>query len=306
MKKIIIDTDPGIDDAMAILFAIADPGIELLGLTTIFGNVHTWQATRNALRLAELMGHEVPVGHGAEVPLVQPQHPPAHFVHGPEGFGDIPAETPAGKPDPRSAARLLAETCAAHPGEVTICAVGPLTNLAHALRDHPEIAETVGEVVVMGGSIEAGGNVSEWAEANIWNDPHAADVVFAAPWPLRMVGLDVTQIVRCSRADFAMLAEKAPRAGGFLARATDFYFRFHVAQRGFDGCFMHDPTAVIAITNPQLFGWREAPVRVPVEGVEAGRTVADTALPRRAAGLAMEVDAAAVRARFLATIAAAG
>lgn len=300
MRKVIIDTDPGIDDAMAILFAMADPGIELLGLTTIFGNVHTAQATRNALRLVELMGHHVPVAHGAEAPLRMPQHPPADFVHGPEGFGDIPAEDPAGTPDPRGAARFLAETCAADPGEVTICAVGPLTNLAHALRDHPEIVETVREVVVMGGSIEAGGNVTPHAEANIWNDPHAAAEVFAARWPMRLVGLDVTQIVRCTRADFAALAEAAPVAGGFLNRAADFYFRFHVAQRGFDGCYMHDPTAVIAVTDPGLFDWRETALSVPLEGGEIARTVPGGDGPPVAC--AMGVDAHAVRGRFLATM----
>ncbi len=300
--KIIIDTDPGIDDAMAIHFALAEPSIELVGLTSIYGNVTTSQATRNALRLVEMGCQRVPVAEGAYAPLAIEAKPPAHFVHGPEGFGEIPAETPRGIPDKRAAARFLAETCAASPGEIVICAVGPLTNLAVALRDHPEITRTVKEVVIMGGSVRAPGNVSRTAEANIWNDPHAADAVLSADWPVRMIGLDVTQPVRCSRADFAELAEAAPVIGGFLNRAADFYFHFHVQQRGFDGCYMHDPTAVIAITNPELFTFEDAPVRVPVEGEDIGRTVADPSRGTRPVGLGMGVDAQAVRERFLGVI----
>ena len=304
-KKLIIDTDPGIDDAMAILFALTDPACHVLGLTTIFGNVTTAQATRNALRLGELARNPVPVAHGADAPLAIAAKDPAHFVHGDEGFGDIPAEPPARSADPRSAAEFLIETCKADPGEVTICAVGPLTNLALALRKDPQLTDYVSEIVVMGGSVRQTGNVSPYAEANIWNDPHAAAEVFAADWPVRMVGLDVTQAVRCTRDDFAALASAAPVIGGFLNRAADFYFRFHVAQRGFDGCYMHDPTAIIAITDPELFTLEHAPVRVPTEGAEIGRTVADPDAQTRPVGLATGVRSEAVRQRFLDAIAAA-
>ena len=166
-QKLIIDTDPGIDDAMAIHMAFADPRIEVVGLTTIFGNVTTRQATRNALHLSQMAHYKLDVAHGADRPLERDPHPPADFVHGPEGFGRLPAPVVDTAPDPRDAARYLCETCAAAPGEIIICAVGPLTNLAAALAHDPQIIRTAARVVVMGGSAARHGNVSDCAEANI-------------------------------------------------------------------------------------------------------------------------------------------
>ena len=302
-RKIIIDTDPGIDDAMAIHFAFAHPGLDLIGLTTVFGNVHTAQATRNALALVEMAGADIPVAGGASAPLVQPQHPPADFVHGKEGFGAEPAPTPLRTPDPRTGAVFLAETCAAHPGEVTIVAVGPLTNLARALDHDPSIAGTVRSVLVMGGAVEHPGNVSEVAEANIWNDPHAAERVFAADWQVTMVGLDVTMKVRCTPDDFDTIAAGSPEIGGFLNRITPFYFDYHQDRYGTRECAMHDALTLIAVTDPGLFGARIVPVRVETEGVEIGRTViAPDARDRRDAAVAQTVDADGARAVFLDTL----
>lgn len=302
-RRIIIDTDPGVDDAMAIHLAFAHPGLEVVGLTTGFGNVTTEVATRNALVLAEMAGRAVPVAAGASVPLVQPQMPPADHVHGREGFGDLPARRPRGRPDPRPAWRFLVETVAAAPGEITICAIGRLTNLALALRADPAFARNVRDVVLMGGVVEEDGNVTEFAEANIYGDPHAADAVFAAPWQVTMVGLDVTHAVVCTPEDFAWLAGRAPRIGGFLDEAAQFYIRFYKTRRGVLGCCLHDPAAVIAITNPELFGVRSSPITVVVEGEEAGRTVADPAADRPAVNWCMEVDSEAVRRVFLDTVA---
>lgn len=270
--RIIIDTDPGIDDAMAILLAIADPRIELMGLTTIFGNVSTERATRNALWLTELAGHPCRVAEGAAHPLMRPSQPHADVVHGVEGFGTEPAPTPAGKPDPRRAARFLGETVARHPGEVTIVAVGPLTNLAEALATDPAIVRNVKGVVVMGGAVETGGNVTPDAEANIWHDPEAAAAVLAADWPVTLVGLDVTERVTATPADFAAIAEAVPKAGGFLNRAVQFYFTFHRQAHGLDGCHMHDPTAVITLTDPHLFRTASMPLEIVTEGAAVGRT----------------------------------
>lgn len=306
-QRLIIDTDPGIDDAMAICYAAAHPGIELVGLTTVFGNVSVATATRNALRLAELNGLAIPVAEGADRPLVQPLPPHPDFVHGAEGFGDIPAEMPKGRPDPRPAARFLCDMTAAHPGEVILCAIGPLTNLAEALRLDPAIQHNVDRVVVMGGAVECPGNVNPHAEANIWNDPHAAAAVFAADWPVTLVGLDVTERVTCNAADFAGLARAAPVVGGFLDRAVQYYFRFHADRHGLDGCHMHDPTAVIEITDPGLFTVRQAPLTVTLEGKAAGRTRFRS---RRTAGkgapkvrVCLDADLATVRRRFLETLA---
>ena len=301
-RKIIIDTDPGIDDAMAILLALSDPRLELVGMTTIFGNVTTKTATRNALRLAELAGRPVSVAHGAERPLVQPPHPPADFVHGAEGFGDIPAAEPAGSPDPRPAARFIAEEAAAHPGEITLVAIGPLTNLALALKEDPNVTQNLAEVVIMGGAVRVPGNVSPRGEANIWNDAHAADAVFAANWKMALVGLDVTMQVICSPDDFAALAKAKPMVGGFLNDAVQHYFEFHRTTRDIDGCFMHDPTAIIRVTDHHLFRTEAIPLIVGTEGDDKGRTTEAPDIPRRPVDICFGVDAENVRHRFLDTV----
>ena len=297
-QKIIIDTDPGIDDAMAIHMGFADPRLEIVGLTTIFGNVTGAQATRNALHLAEMAHYPAVVAGGAACPMTRDPQPPADFVHGPEGFGDLPAPAPAGAADPRDAARYLVESCAEAPGEIIICAVGPLTNLAAALALDASITRTAARVVVMGGSAARHGNVSDCAEANIWNDPHAADAVFAADWDVTMVGLDVTEKTQCVPADFTTIAEGSPIIGGFLKDATGFYFDFHEAKTGNRVCFMHDPSALMAITNPELFGFEAAPISVVCEGADIGRTVTGAG-GRRPVQIAMTVDSAAARRHFI-------
>jgi inosine-uridine nucleoside N-ribohydrolase len=188
---------------------------------------------------------------------------------------------------------------AAHPGQVTICAVGPLTNLAAALALDPAIAHNVDRVVVMGGAVACPGNVNADAEANIWNDPHAAAAVFGADWPVTLVGLDVTERVNCAPGDFAGLARAAPVIGGFLDRAVQFYFSFHRQRHDLDGCHMHDPTAVVEITDPGLFEPRDAPVAVTLEGEAAGRTRFGPTGSGPSVRVCMGIDAEAVRAQFL-------
>ena len=299
MTRILIDTDPGIDDAMAIHLAFAHPQLEVIGLTSVFGNVHVPVATRNALRLVEMARASCPVAEGAAVPLVQPLRPPGYVVHGDDGFGTVPAAEPVGRADDRDAAQFIVDTVNAFPGKVTLCPIGPLTNIALALRLDPSIAGRVRSVTVMGGAVERAGNVTRWAEANIWNDPHAAAEVLAADWPVTLVGLDVTELVRCTPGDFAMLSGEAPVIGGFLNEAVQFYFGWHRGKDGFAGCFMHDPTAVLAVVEPGLFDIRDVPVRVEVEGEEVGRTVADPQAGTRPVSVCLGVDAEAVRDRFL-------
>ncbi len=301
--KLIIDTDPGIDDAMAIHMALAHPEIELVGLTSVFGNVHVEKATRNALALAEMAGSDVPVAEGASAPLAQPLHPPAYFVHGPEGFGELPAFAPTRAPDQRTAAEFIVEEINAAPGQITLCPVGPLTNIALALRLDPSITGKVRDVVIMGGAIEAAGNVTTHAEANIWNDPHAAAEVLSADWPMTLIGLDVTEKSRCSPEDFAALAAASPLIGGFLNGAVQFYFDWHRKKDVLDGCFLHDPSAVLACFEPHHFTFRDGPVRVLTEGEEIGRTVHDPAAGSRPVRQALDVDAATVAARFLELVA---
>ena len=305
MKKILIDTDPGIDDAMAIHLAFAHPGLEVVGLTTIFGNVHVDKATRNALALVEMAGADCPVAEGAAAPLVRPLEPPGYYVHGDEGFGHLGAPKPRRRAAPLSAAEFIVETLRNQPHEITLVPVGPLTNIALALQLDPEITQKVDRVVIMGGAVDCRGNVTEWAEANIWHDPHAASEVLTAPWPVTLVGLDVTERTRCGPMDFARLADKSPRIGGFLNEAVQFYFDWHRRKDVHDGCFLHDPCAVLAVTEPALFATRRTPLRVVTEGEQIGRTVADPDAGTPAVTVCTRVDAEAVCERFLEVLATA-
>ena len=304
-QKLIIDTDPGIDDAMAIHYALAELQLELVGLTSIFGNVFVDQATRNALCLAEMAGADIPVAEGAAAPLVQPLNPPSHHVHGPEGFGNLPAASPAAQADPRPAWQFISESCRTAKGEITLCPVGPLTNIARLLDYDPDITGFVKKLVIMGGAAWCGGNVSAVAEANIWNDPHAAEAVFAADWQVEMVGLDVTSQIKCERSDFARLAGAAPEIGSFLAEIADFYIDFYHGRLGEEVCLMHDPAAVLSIVRPDFFDWKEVPIEVITSGAEIGRTLPQPEASRRPARIAVGVDAPAVREHFLAITATA-
>ncbi len=301
MPKVLIDTDPGIDDAMAIFYAGLHPDIDLIGMTGVFGNVTVDTAARNAIVLSDMLGQDIPVAKGAAEPLVQVPNPVSDYVHGDEGFGDLPAQTPSRPPLDIDAADFIIETVNAHPGEVILAPIGPLTNIAEALRRDPGIAGKVRRLVIMGGGMSRG-NVTEFAEANIWNDPHAADAVFAANWPMTMIGLDVTMQVLAYPADFEKCATAAPQLGGFLHRITQFYMRFYRAHYDLDGAQMHDPTALIAITNPEYFELEPLRLEVILSGDRAGQTQRSDDPNRSAVDVALGVDAEAVKARFLSVI----
>ncbi len=298
--KMIIDTDPGIDDAMAIAYAAADPNIEVIGLTTVFGNVYVEQGTRNALHLVEMLDLNCPVAEGAAKPLEIPLDPPSHQVHGAEGFGGLPAPTPSGKAISESAAEFLCRTCSENPGEVVICAIGPLTNLAHALRLDPHIAHTAGKVVIMGGSAEVGGNITQFAEANIFHDPHAAAEVFAADWPVVMVGLDVTHDIICTSQDFDKLKAYAPKTGGFIKAISSFYLDFYASVGLTEGCHLHDPAAVIAAAYPHHFQTRDMPLSVILDGERRGETQPAPGASTPLVSVCTGVDDDGVKARFMA------
>ena len=272
-EKIIIDTDPGIDDAMAIFFAMASPELEILGLTTTFGNVSVDQPTFNALNLVEMVGSSIPVARGVSVPMFQTPLPFPDFVHGVDGFGNVNLPAPKGKAIDLSAAEFIVKTVVENPNEVTLVAVGPLGNLAKALELEPRIAELTKKVVIMGGTILETGNVSPVAEANIYNDPHAADIVFSANWRVHMVGLDVTHKVTMNDELQARVRDSNPDFGQFLYDAGRFYADFYKASRGADGCFVHDASAVAYAINPDLFKVIDGPVRVATEGFAKGQTI---------------------------------
>jgi inosine-uridine nucleoside N-ribohydrolase len=273
-RKVILDTDPGVDDAMAIVFALRSPALQVLGITTVYGNADIELTTANALRVVELVGRDVPVARGAAHPLVRSKAPSPDFVHGKDGLGDVDAPPPTAKPIDTGAAELIVTTARRHPGEVTLVAVGPLTNLALALALEPGLPALVKEVILMGGSASAGGNVTPVAEANIWGDPQAADIVFAAPWSVTMVGLDVTTRVRLGDDRLLRMAQRDARVGDFLYRASRFYKQFHESTGVTGGIYVHDPSAVAYAIDRGLFSTERARVRVVAEGIAMGQTIA--------------------------------
>ena len=276
MEKIIIDTDPGIDDAMAILFAAKAPSLEIVGLTTVLGNASIEGTTRNALYLVERFGLDAPVYQGAAAPLRLPVEPPPDFVHGKNGMGDVDIKEPTLRPQRQDAADFICEAVRSSPGEVTIVALGRLTNLAIALKRAPDIAGLVKRIVVMGGSLGRGGfggNVSPVAEANIAGDPDAADIVFQAQWPLVMVGLDVTMNVKITEPFMVRLAEEGGEAGAFLYDATRFYAASYKNRFGYDWFPMHDPTTFAYVVAPHLFETETGALRAVSDGIAMGQTI---------------------------------
>ncbi|WP_129138353.1 nucleoside hydrolase [Modicisalibacter coralii] len=270
---IIFDTDPGVDDAQAIAIALAHPDIELLGLTTTFGNVEVATATYNALLLSELAGQSIPVAQGAAAPMSKPKSPPPAHIHGANGLGNIDLPPVKGQPQPVSAGQFIVDTVNARPGEVTLVAVAPLGNLAAALQIDPSIVDKVKRVVVMGGSIREGGNVTPVAEANLFNDPHAGARVLTAGWPLTMVGLDATHRCVLDPAAMARIAEAQGELGKVLAGSYEFYKAFYQQALGFDGCCPHDSCALAWLMKPELFTTQRGHLNVVTEGHAEGQTI---------------------------------
>ena len=272
-RKIIIDTDPGVDDAMAIFTALASPELDVLALTTIFGNASTEITTRNARTLLEVAGRtDIPVAGGETTPIASRYLGAVPQVHGHNGLGDASVAPPTHPALEQSAADLIGSVLAANPGEVTLLAVGPLTNLAVALTRHPEITDLVDEVVVMGGNALVPGNATPVAEANINNDPEAADLVFGAPWSVTMVGLDVTHQVNLSGAALGRIASTPTPTAQLLRQAVPLYRSFFETTNQIDGIFVHDPTAVALLLDPDAFVTNDWALRVETESFSRGKT----------------------------------
>ncbi|BCH25363.1 nucleoside hydrolase [Mesorhizobium sp. L-8-10] len=273
--KVIFDTDPGVDDAAALLFLNACRTVDLVGITTVFGNADIDTVTRNALYLKRRFGIDAPVARGAGRALeAEPSPPPVH-VHGRNGLGDMLLEIEdLPGPDPRPAHRFIIDLVRQQEGQISIVAVGRLTNLAMALAEAPDIAGLVKEVVVMGGAFGLAGpngNVTPVAEANIIGDPHAADIVFGTEWPVTAVGLDVTRQVVMGPASLDRLAVGG-EAARFIVESTRGYRHYHM-RFGVDGFYVHDSSAAAFVVDRSLFQTRRGPIRVATQGVAAGQTV---------------------------------
>ena len=274
-KRIIIDTDPGVDDAFAFLLALASPEIQLEALTTTQGNVTLEKATRNALSVLEL-GHasHIPVAAGSVLPLVNPLRASAD-VHGVSGIGNSKLPTPTAEPLPQHAVDYLIERVLAEPGELSIFPIGPLTNLAMAIRKEPKFAPAVKELVIMGGAITENGNVTPLAEFNIHVDPHAAHIVFHAGMPITLIPLDVTHKCLLKQEHVDRLMKIDSPITRFIKDSIEIYFKFSY-ERGFSGCALHDPLTLATVIAPELLTLKEYYVDVDHStGVAMGKTFAD-------------------------------
>jgi inosine-uridine nucleoside N-ribohydrolase len=273
-KRVIIDTDPGTDDAMAIILALNSPELKVEALTVVPGNVDGRQGLENALKIVSLAGRcDVLVAGGAQHPLNQ-KLITAQFWHGKNGLANVELPPTKCKADPRFGPDLIIEMVHKYPHEITLIPVGPLTNIALAVSKDPSIAFLVKNIVIMGGSI-TGGNVNGAAEANIYNDPEAAQIVFNAGWMVTMVGSDVGERTLITRKYLAELQSSHGPQSDFIAKIADFYLT-RSEKSGYSGAAMYDPLAVGIALDPTLGTLKEMHVDVETKGeFTRGETVAN-------------------------------
>lgn len=320
--RVILDTDPGVDDAMAIALCVAHPDIELLALTTVFGNVSVDQSTRNAQFVLDVLGAtDVAVAKGLGKPIVQPPLPHSESVHGDDGLGNcwdgsrvLNADAKHATLSSLSAAEYIVEQAKQQPGEITLIAVGPLSNVAKALELEPTLPELLRSLVIMGGALDEPGNVTPVAEANFLNDPHAADQVLAVDWPATVIGLDVTHRIMVTDTHLGTLRDKAGETGKLLWESSRFYVDFYVRKGAAKAsqepaCAMHDAAAVLYLLMPEAFDLIKGRARVVDSGIALGQLTCDRkgydyALPHwesvtSNSAIAMAVNDEPVRQEFL-------
>jgi len=315
---LILDVDTGVDDALAILLALASPEVTLVAATTVMGNVGIEQTTENTLAVLELCGYtDVEVARGASRPLVR-DHLAFPVVHGERGLGRAELPPASGSPSDREAATLIVETARERPGEILLVATGPLTNVALALSEEPGLPGLLRGFAIMGGAFDHQGNVTPAAEANIWVDPEAAQTVFrgfaGAPedrLPIA-VGLDVTERVKLGRDGVGAMCEPAPDSpiARFLQDAVPFYIEFYERFGSTEGASMHDPLALAIAIDPSLARLQTTRVEVETDGTwTRGATVTDLRgirrspwptgwMPEDNARVALDVDAPVFMDRF--------
>lgn len=274
MRKIIIDCDPGHDDAIALMLALASPELELLGITVVYGNVGLERTSRNARVVREVLGASVPIYAGADRPLVR-NRISAEAVHGASGLEGPHLPEPSQGLEEQHAVHFIIEQVLANPGQVTLVPVGALTNIALAMRMEPRIIPAIQQIVLMGGSTDIG-NWSPSAEFNILCDPHAAKIVFSAGVPLVMMGLNLTHQTPATPARVARFRALGTRVGEFTAQLLEFFRQHHHKRYGWDGAPIHDACAVAYLIKPELFKTGLYHVDIEAnEGLAFGRTVCD-------------------------------
>ena len=277
-RKIIIDSDPGQDDAAAIMLALGSPDeIELLGITAVAGNVPLSLTERNARIVCELCGRpDVKVFAGADKPVARALVTAEH-VHGKTGLDGPELAEPTMALQDQHGVDFIVETLLREaPGSVTLCTLGPLTNIALALRKAPEIASRVRELVMMGGGFFEGGNITPAAEFNIYVDPEAADEVFRSGMPIVMMPLDVTHRVLTFKSRVAAIRALGSRPAIAMAEMLEFFERFDIEKYGSDGGPLHDPTVIAYLLKPELFSGRDCNVEIEVQSpLTTGMTVVD-------------------------------
>jgi len=277
-RKIIIDTDPGQDDAVAILLALASPEeLDVVAITTVAGNVPLPLTTRNALMMCELAGRtDVPVYAGSDAPMVR-DLVTAEYVHGATGIDGAGLPEPTMEVRQRHAVDAIVDiVMAAEPGEISLCPLGPLTNVGQALVKEPRIADRLGEIILMGGGFFEGGNTTPAAEFNIYVDPQAADIVFQSGVPITMMPLDVTHKALTSPERLARFAAISSLAGKAVHGMLDFFERFDIEKYGSEGGPLHDPCVIAYLLDPGLFGGKNVSVRIETSSeMTMGMTVID-------------------------------
>ena len=291
--KVLIDTDPGTDDALALILALNAPELEVLALTTVAGNASLAHTTRNALRILEYMGRaDVPVHKGASRPL-RGRFSYAYYYPGPAGL-TVRLPMPKSTPSVSTARETIVATARAHPGEVTLIALGPLTNVARAIQDEPDLPSLLRDIYVMGGAVNVPGNVTPYAEFNIYDDAEAANVVFSSDANITLVGLDVCREPSVRREDAEWFSGKT-RGEQLVARIIRNWFKMRPEDDRYNLC---DPLTVLAALQPELFTFKQATVQVETDGERLGQTKAQFGAGR--VRVAIDVDVAAAKNGVLA------
>lgn len=274
--KVILDLDTGIDDGMALAYAVGNSDVELIGVTGTYGNVYTKDGVQNVLNILNIFGErEIPVYAGEDHAIEKDSFNRLEVsarIHGQNGVGEVFFEKASREREVLSAVDYLIQSIRELKKELTIVMTGPVTNLVTAMKKAPDIVEIMGKVVIMGGALTVPGNVNPYAEANIFQDPDAADYLFKSGADITMVGLDVTQRSQLTLNDTNVWRETGSRAGEAYADMVDYYIGQHEHSEG-RACFLHDPSAAICAVHPEYFTMLPMHMMVVTEGEAAGRTI---------------------------------